>query len=883
MLTSQEIRKKFLDFFEAKQHKIVASAPIVVKDDPTLMFTNAGMNQFKDLFLGNKKIQYNRIADTQKCLRVSGKHNDLEEVGVDTYHHTMFEMLGNWSFGDPARPEGGYFKKESINWSWELLTKEFNIPEDRIYVTVFEGDKSEGLEFDQEAFDVWKTCIDADRIINGNKKDNFWEMGDTGPCGPCSEIHVDLRTDDERKKTDGKLLVNAGDPQVIEVWNLVFIQFNRKADGTLEELPAKHVDTGMGFERLVRTLQNKSSNYDTDIFLPLIRKTEMLCGLEYGNNEKTDIAFRVIADHIRAVSFCIADGQLPSNTGAGYVIRRILRRAIRYGYSFLNLKKPFFHLLVPVLADEFANVFPELKAQEDLVSKVIMEEETSFLRTLETGMQKLQDASAQMLKNLQRQIPGNVAFELYDTYGFPLDLTVLIAKEFGFEVDTAGFEIAMQEQKNRSRNASVSEADDWTVLNNTKQIDFVGYDATEAEAHIVKMRKVKQKNAAQFQIVLDKTPFYAESGGQIGDTGILQINDKKIKVLDTKKENDLIIHITDKLPEHTDGIVHATIDVDRRNATANNHSATHLLHAAMRQVLGTHVQQKGSYVGPDRLRFDFSHFTRVTEEELLEIENIINKKVREDIRLDERRNVPIEEAKKLGAMMLFGEKYGEQVRVITYDENFSRELCGGIHVPSTGVIGYCKIISESAVAAGIRRIEAITGEAATQLIQQNFDTLKKLTELTKSHDAVKAMQSMMDENAALQKTIEKFRLQSVNGIKDELKKSLSTKNGIQFIATKVELDNADLIKKLVYDLRNETDNLFAVIGAEFDGKAHLTIMISENLVVAKNVNAATLVREWGKEIQGGGGGQNYFATAGGKNPNGLDKIFSLAKTLVENL
>ncbi|MFZ1825065.1 MAG: alanine--tRNA ligase, partial [Chitinophagales bacterium] len=880
MLTSQEIRKKFLDFFEAKQHKIVASAPIVVKDDPTLMFTNAGMNQFKDLFLGNKKIQYNRIADTQKCLRVSGKHNDLEEVGVDTYHHTMFEMLGNWSFGDPARPEGGYFKKESINWSWELLTKEFNIPEDRIYVTVFEGDKSEGLEFDQEAFDVWKTCIDADRIINGNKKDNFWEMGDTGPCGPCSEIHVDLRTDDERKKTDGKLLVNAGDPQVIEVWNLVFIQFNRKADGTLEELPAKHVDTGMGFERLVRTLQNKSSNYDTDIFLPLIRKTEMLCGLEYGNNEKTDIAFRVIADHIRAVSFCIADGQLPSNTGAGYVIRRILRRAIRYGYSFLNLKKPFFHLLVPVLADEFADVFPELKAQEDLVSKVIMEEETSFLRTLETGMQKLQDASAQMLKNLQRQIPGNVAFELYDTYGFPLDLTVLIAKEFGFEVDTAGFEIAMQEQKNRSRNASVSEADDWTVLNNTKQIDFVGYDATEAEAHIVKMRKVKQKNAAQFQIVLDKTPFYAESGGQIGDTGILQINDKKIKVLDTKKENDLIIHITDKLPEHTDGIVHATIDVDRRNATANNHSATHLLHAAMRQVLGTHVQQKGSYVGPDRLRFDFSHFTRVTEEELLEIENIINRKVREDIRLDERRNVPIEEAKKLGAMMLFGEKYGEQVRVITYDENFSRELCGGIHVPSTGVIGYCKIISESAVAAGIRRIEAITGEAATQLIQQNFDTIKKLTELTKSHDAVKAMQSMMDENAALQKTIEKFRLQSVNGIKDELKKSLTTINGIQFIATKVELDNADLIKKLVYDLRNETDNLFAVIGAEFDGKAHLTIMISENLVVAKNVNAATLVREWGKEIQGGGGGQNYFATAGGKNPNGLDKIFSLAKTLV---
>ncbi|HET8963311.1 MAG TPA: alanine--tRNA ligase, partial [Chitinophagales bacterium] len=790
---------------------------------------------------------------------------------------------GNWSFGDPSHPDSGYFKKESINWSWELLTKEFNIPVDRIYVTVFEGDKSEKLEFDQEAFDVWKTCIDADRIINGNKKDNFWEMGDTGPCGPCSEIHVDLRTDDERKKIDGKLLVNAGDPQVIEIWNLVFIQFNRKADGTLEELPAKHVDTGMGFERLVRTLQNKTSNYDTDIFLPLIRKTEMLSGLQYGNNEKTDIAFRVIADHIRAVSFCIADGQLPSNTGAGYVIRRILRRAIRYGYSFLNLKKPFFHLLVPVLADEFENVFPELKAQENLVSKVIMEEETSFLRTLETGMQKLQDASAQMLKNLQKQIPGNVAFELYDTYGFPLDLTILIAKEFGFEVDSAGFEIAMQEQKNRSRNASFSESDDWTVLNDIKQIDFVGYDATEADARIVKMRKVKQKNTTHYQIVLDKTPFYAESGGQIGDTGFLQINDEKIQVLDTKKENDLIIHITDKLPEHADGIVHATIDVERRNATANNHSATHLLHAAMRQVLGTHVQQKGSYVGPDRLRFDFSHFTKVTEEELLEIENIINKKVREDIRLDERRNVPIEEAKQLGAMMLFGEKYGEQVRVITYDENFSRELCGGIHVLSTGVIGYCKIVSESAVAAGIRRIEAITGEAATQLIQQNFDSLKKLTELTKSNDVVKAMQSMMDENAALQKTIEKFRLQSVSIIKEELKKSLTTINGIQFIATKVELDNADLIKKLVYDLRNETENLFAVIAADFDGKAHLTIMINEALVLSKNLNASTLVREWGKEIQGGGGGQNYFATAGGKNPNGLDKVFALAKTLVENL
>lgn len=881
MLTSHEIRKIFLEYFESKQHKIVPSAPIVVKNDPTLMFTNAGMNQFKDLFLGNQKIQNHRVADTQKCLRVSGKHNDLEEVGVDTYHHTMFEMLGNWSFGDAANPGSGYFKKESISWGWELLTAVFKIPKDRLYVTVFEGDDSENLDFDQESFDVWKTCIAENRILRGNKKDNFWEMGDTGPCGPCSEIHVDMRSDAERKKVDGKLLVNTGDPQVIEIWNHVFIQYNRKTDGSLESLPAKHVDTGMGFERLVRVLQSKNSNYDTDIFTPLIHHTETLCDLKYGNNEKTDIAFRVIADHIRAVSFCIADGQLPSNTGAGYVIRRILRRAVRYGYSFLYFKKPFFHKLVPVLASEFADVFPELKAQEEFVSKVILEEETSFLRTLETGMQKLQDVSAQVLADMQHTIPGDIAFELYDTYGFPLDLTLLIAKEFKLEVDTVGFEKAMQEQKNRSRNATATETDDWIVVNDVKEIEFVGYDKTETESQIVKMRRVKQKNAIQFQIVLNKTPFYAESGGQIGDTGTLQINGSVIQVTDTKKENDLIIHFTDKLPENTDGIVKAKIDVERRDATAGNHSATHLLHAALRQTLGNHVQQKGSYVGPDRLRFDFSHFAKVTDDELQKIEDIVNKKIREDIRLNEQRNVPIEDAKKLGAMMLFGEKYGEHVRVITFDANYSRELCGGIHVPSTGVIGYCKIISESAVAAGIRRIEAITGEVATQYIQENFETIKKLTELTKSNDLVKSVLALIDENAHLQKQLEHYRMQMVSVLKDALKKNLTSINGVQLIAAKVEVDNVEQIKKLVYDLRNETENLFAVIGAELDGKAHLTIMISDDVVASKNLNASTLIREFGKEIQGGGGGQNYYATAGGKNPTGLEKVFNMAKEMAE--
>lgn len=876
MLTSKEIRKKFLDFFESKQHKIVSSAPIIVKDDPTLMFTNAGMNQFKDLFLGNKPIEYKRIADTQKCLRVSGKHNDLEEVGVDTYHHTMFEMLGNWSFGD-------YFKTESIQWAWELLTDVFKIPADRMYVTVFEGDAAEGLDFDSEAFDAWKTCIAPDRILNGNKKDNFWEMGDTGPCGPCSEIHVDLRSDAVRSAVDGKSLVNTGDPQVIEIWNLVFIQYNRKADGSLESLPAKHIDTGMGFERLVRTLQHKNSNYDTDIFLPLIQKTEAICGVHYGDNAQSDIAFRVIADHIRAVSFCIADGQLPSNTGAGYVIRRILRRATRYGYSFLGLKKPFFHQLVSVLAVEFADVFPELKAQEEFVARVIFEEETSFLRTLETGMQKIQETAARLQGENQRRIPGGVAFELYDTYGFPLDLTLLIAREYGFEVDTAGFETAMQAQKQRSRSATASSADDWIAGSDTQRVEFVGYDRTEADAHIVKMRTVQQKNSKQYQVVLDKTPFYAESGGQIGDTGTLQINGTQLRVLDTKKENDLVIHITDQLPADVNGSVHASIDVERRNAIACNHSATHLLHAALRRVLGNHVQQKGSYVGPDRLRFDFSHFAKVPDDALQEIENIINAKVRENVPLQEDRHVPIEKAKQMGAMMLFGEKYGEQVRVITFDAGFSRELCGGIHVPSTGRIGYCKIVSESAVAAGIRRIEAITGDAAAELIQQNFETLKHLTELSKSHDVLKAMQAALEENNRLQKEIEKFRQQSVQHVKQSLKQSMRSIGNIRFVAQTVPLDTADQVKKLVYDLRNETDNLFAVVGAAFDGKAHLSIMISDTLVAAHSMDAGALVRLWGKEIQGGGGGQPYFATAGGKNPDGLSRVMTLAEGYVQNL
>ncbi|HMZ89611.1 MAG TPA: alanine--tRNA ligase, partial [Chitinophagales bacterium] len=840
MMTSREIRQQFLQFFERQQHKIVASAPIVVKNDPTLMFTNAGMNQFKDLFLGNKPVQYPRIADTQKCLRVSGKHNDLEEVGVDTYHHTMFEMLGNWSFGD-------YFKKESITWGWQLLTDIYKLDPSRLYVTVFEGDPSENLAFDTDAYDVWKSMISEAHILRGNKKDNFWEMGDTGPCGPCSEIHYDMRGDAERSAIDGAALVNTGDPQVIEIWNHVFIQFNRKADGSLEELPNKHVDTGMGFERLVRALQGKSSNYDTDVFTPLIRKVETLSGFQYGQDEKTDIAMRVISDHIRAVSFCIADGQLPSNNGAGYVVRRILRRAIRYGYSFLHLKKPFFNELVAVLAEQFRDVFPELEAQRDLVSRVIMEEERAFLRTLENGIKRLDDVTRSEQVKSAKIIPGAVAFELFDTYGFPLDLTMLIVREHGLDVDSAGFEAEMQKQKERSRQATGMETGDWMVLRDDKSVDFIGYDHLQSESRVVKMRSVKMKNEMQYQVVLNKTPFYAESGGQTGDTGTLSINANIIRVLDTKKENDLIIHFTDQLPENTDAVVYAEVDARRRTDITYNHTATHLIHAALRQVLGSHVQQKGSYVGPDRLRFDFSHFSKVSDEELRRIEQIVNAKIRENIPVV-TKVMPIAEAQQLGAMMLFGEKYGETVRVVIADENYSKEFCGGTHVGATGEIGYCRLVNESAVAAGIRRIEAITGSAIEKYMDEQHELLKKIQDITKVSDVVKSVQSLADENAALKKEVEQFQLLQVQQVKASLLNAIETTGGMNIIRAQVDLGNADLIKKLAYELRNEVSDLVCLLAADIQGKASLTLMISDNLVESKGYDAAKLIRELGKQI-----------------------------------
>ncbi len=872
MMTSREIRQQFLQFFERQQHKIVASAPIVVKNDPTLMFTNAGMNQFKDLFLGNKPVQYPRIADTQKCLRVSGKHNDLEEVGVDTYHHTMFEMLGNWSFGD-------YFKKESITWGWQLLTDIYKLDPSRLYVTVFEGDPSENLAFDTDAYDVWKSMISEAHILRGNKKDNFWEMGDTGPCGPCSEIHYDMRGDAERSAIDGATLVNTGDPQVIEIWNHVFIQFNRKADGSLEELPNKHVDTGMGFERLVRALQGKSSNYDTDVFTPLIRKVETLSGFQYGQDEKTDIAMRVISDHIRAVSFCIADGQLPSNNGAGYVVRRILRRAIRYGYSFLHLKKPFFNELVAVLAEQFRDVFPELDAQRDLVSRVIMEEERAFLRTLENGIKRLDDVTRSEQVKSAKIIPGAVAFELFDTYGFPLDLTMLIVREHGLDVDSAGFEAEMQKQKERSRQATGMETGDWMVLRDDKSVDFIGYDHLQSESRVVKMRSVKMKNEMQYQVVLNKTPFYAESGGQTGDTGTLSINANIIRVLDTKKENDLIIHFTDQLPENTDAVVYAEVDARRRTDITYNHTATHLIHAALRQVLGSHVQQKGSYVGPDRLRFDFSHFSKVSDEELRRIEQIVNAKIRENIPVV-TKVMPIAEAQQLGAMMLFGEKYGETVRVVIADENYSKEFCGGTHVGATGEIGYCRLVNESAVAAGIRRIEAITGSAIEKYMDEQHELLKKIQDITKVSDVVKSVQSLADENAALKKEVEQFQLLQVQQVKAFLLNAIETTGGMNIIRAQVDLGNADLIKKLAYELRNEVSDLVCLLAADIQGKASLTLMISDNLVESKGYDAAKLIRELGKQIEGGGGGQKFFATAGGKNTGGLRKALDSVTTLL---
>jgi alanyl-tRNA synthetase len=878
-MTSAEIRQHFLEFFRSKGHSIVPSAPIVVKNDPTLLFTNAGMNQFKDYFLGNKKAPHPRVADTQKCLRVSGKHNDLEEVGVDTYHHTMFEMLGNWSFGDPANPAAGYFKKEAIAWSWELLTEVYKLPKDRLYVTVFEGDAKEQLPKDEEAIHEWRQWIGEDRILLGNKKDNFWEMGDTGPCGPCTEIHVDCRTDAERKEQDGKELVNNDHPQVIEIWNNVFIQFNRLKDGSLEPLPAKHVDTGMGFERLVRVLHGKQSNYDTDIFTGTIAATGKLVNKTYdATDSKEAIAFRVIADHIRAISFTIADGQLPSNTGAGYVIRRILRRAVRYYYSYLDYKQPLLYQLVPVLAEQFKTVFPELQQQVDFVSKVVKEEEEAFLRTLDKGLKKIDELVAQA-KN--KTINGAAAFELYDTYGFPVDLTRLIASEQQLSVDEAGFEKEMQQQKERSRAATTLDTEDWVNLYESKGQKFVGYDQLETQTKVVKYRKIKAKGKESFQLVLDTTPFYAESGGQVGDIGQLYFDGEVVLVTDTKKENDLIVHFTDKLPVNITTPVDARVDAERRRKIMVHHSATHLLHAALRKVLGTHVAQKGSLVNDAYLRFDVSHFARITEEEIAQVEALVNEKIRENIPVV-IKEMPKEEAMQSGAMALFGEKYADIVRVVTIDPNYSVELCGGTHVGATGELGILKIQSEAAVAAGVRRIEAVCGAAAEGFINEQFTLVRGIRESLKNpKDVIKAVEGLSAENSELKKKLEHLENRMLVGIRNELLTKDEIINGVTYIGDVVEVGNADALKKLCYDLKNNLHDYVAVLGANIGGKPFVAIGISDTVVAARNLDAGKIIKEHvAPLIKGGGGGQKNLATAGGQEAGGLQAVIEKVKTLL---
>jgi alanyl-tRNA synthetase len=882
-MKSQDVRKQFLDFFESKGHLIVPSAPIVLKDDPTLMFNNSGMAQFKEYFLGNATPKSNRIADTQKCLRVSGKHNDLEDVGFDTYHHTMFEMLGNWSFGD-------YFKKEALPWAWEFLTEVLKLEKDRLYVSVFEGNESENVPFDQEAFDIWKQFVPEDRIILGNKKDNFWEMGDQGPCGPCSEIHIDLRTDEERAAVSGKSLVNADHPQVVEIWNNVFMEFNRKADGSLEKLPAQHVDTGMGFERLCMAMQNTTSNYDTDVFTPLIQKVEEITGLKYTPNSvilndseeseeqnKTNIAIRVIVDHVRAVAFAIADGQLPSNTGAGYVIRRILRRAIRYGFTFLNIKEPFIYQLVAVLADQMGEVFPEIRKQQGLVTNVIREEETSFLRTLDQGLQLLDNVIA---TNHGKEVPGAKAFELYDTFGFPIDLTALILRERGFSLDEAGFDKAMLEQKTRSRAASEVSTDDWKILVEGNTETFVGYDQTESEAKITRIRKVdSKKEGVMYQIVLDSTPFYPEGGGQVGDKGVLVSANETIQIIDTKKENNLILHFTKKLPENVNGIFVAKVDSKLRSGTTKNHSATHLMHQALRSILGTHVEQKGSLVSPNHLRFDFSHFAKVTDEELHQVEDFVNARIQEQLPLIERRDIPFAQAVEEGAMALFGEKYGDHVRAIKFGE--SMELCGGIHVKNTGEIWYFKIVSEGAVAAGIRRIEAITGDSVKGFFASQENALNEIKLALKNpQDVIKAVVSVQEENVKLKKQVEQLIRDKAKGLKTELTQQIQEINGVQFLAVRVDL-NPEGAKDLAYDLGKLGTNMFLVLATADEDKPMLSCYISKELVADKKLNAGQVVRELGKYIQGGGGGQPFFATAGGKNAGGIQEALNKAVEFVK--
>jgi len=876
-MDAKRIRSTFIGFFETKKHQYIPSSPIVVKDDPTLMFTNAGMNQFKDFFLGNKVPVYTRAANTQKCLRVSGKHNDLEEVGVDTYHHTMFEMLGNWSFGD-------YFKKEAIAWAWELLTEVYKLPKDRLYVSVFGGDDKDRLEEDKEAYELWSAHIDSDRIIYGSKKDNFWEMGETGPCGPCSEIHIDLRTTEEIASISGKDLVNADHPQVIEIWNLVFMQFNRLSDGSLKELPAKHVDTGMGFERLVRAIQHKRSNYDTDIFTPFIAAVEKMSGKKYGEEEKIDIAIRVIVDHIRAISFAIADGQLPSNNKAGYVIRRILRRAVRYGYTFLGFNRPFLFELLPILAETFGEIFPEIESQKGFIAKVVHEEEVSFLRTLDNGLKKLEQIKGDFELSGEKIISGQLAFELYDTYGFPLDLTSLIARENGFSLDVQGFEVEMEKQKERSRSASGKETGDWVMVNEDTDVEFLGYDTLECQTGIVKYREVKGNKGSLYQLVLSNTPFYAESGGQVGDKGTLKSDKEIIQVLDTKKENDLIVHLVEKLPEFPESVFTGKVDATKRASTMSNHSATHLLQAALKEVLGDHIQQKGSLVNDQLLRFDFSHFAKLTDEEIAEVERIVNAKIMENIPLDEKRNVPIEEAKKLGATALFGEKYGEFVRVIAFDKNFSIELCGGTHVDSTGKIGLFKILSEGSIASGVRRIEAVTGTAAVEYINGQLKVIKEIKELLKNpKDIKKSIEALVQDKNDLKKEVEGLYLQQAGILKNDLLAQLTSINGVNLIVAQVSLPTADALKKLAFELRNETPSLIAVLAAAIDDKPQIAVIIDEALVESKGLDAGKAVRELAKSIQGGGGGQAFFATAGGKNVEGLQQVVVEAKKMFSTL
>ncbi len=870
------IRQQFLDFFKARNHLIVPSAPLVLKNDPTLLFTNSGMVQFKDYFLGYRTPPALRIADTQKCLRVSGKHNDLEEVGIDTYHHTMFEMLGNWSFGD-------YFKKEAIAWAWELLTEVYKLPPDKMYATVFGGDQAENLPPDEEALKYWKEILPPDRILYGKKKDNFWEMGDTGPCGPCSEIHIDLRSDEEIKQQPGRELVNADHPRVIEIWNLVFMEFNRKADGKLEKLPAQHVDTGMGFERLCMAIQGKSSTYDTTVFKPLIDFIARSAGITYqgtsGNGAlKSDIAIRVLADHIRAVAFAIADGQLPSNTGAGYVIRRILRRAVRYAFTFLHFKEPFLHRLVPVLSQQFKDIFPELDQQRDYVVRVILEEEQSFLRTLEKGLKRFEALEP----SFSRGVPGSVAFELYDTYGFPIDLTALIAREKGLAVDIAGFEAEMEKQKERSRTDAAKETGDWINVSEGTSTEFIGYDTTEADVRLIKYRTVKAKGKEVYQLVFDITPFYAESGGQVGDTGYIEAKGERIRITDTKKENELIVHFAEALPQSKQVTFRAVVDAERRERIMNNHTATHLLHAALRQVLGKHVEQRGSLVNDKLLRFDFSHFAALTTDELRRVEDLVNQKIRQNILRQEDRRVPLEKARAMGAMALFGEKYGDEVRVITFDKNFSIELCGGTHVPATGHIGLFKIISEGSVAAGVRRIEAVTGDEAISYIRQQVEALQEIRNLLKNpKDILTSTRNLLEEKARLEKKIEKLYQEQAGKLKDELAARAVRKNGAHVIIEKVSLPSADALKNLAYSLRNQFDDLLLVLAAEVDNKPMVAVMLGEKLAAAKTYHAGNMVKELAKEIDGGGGGQPFFATAGGKNLQGLDAVITRVHQLLD--